>query len=411
MASAERELGNLFADGALEITPDSSESVAAPAVTTPDASAAPALDGTNVPVAPAAPLTPAVPEGGTNTPGPSTSALPDDPAVKKALGIYGDDPVAAAKGFLETNTRNAQMASVLKQLGYDPKTLQPLPQEARPVVEQTPPAPVAVDEATVQASISQLLNQDADYNKLVESYISNDTRLSQLGKETQELEARIAQANLALSIPEIKADSFKVDEYKAVLNAARAEALQLKLEASILEGKQERLNSQASARAGAARTVVTQHYTQQAQTQQEQAELATARVSARAEMATSFPLAIDRAMKQHNIPQDLLEDFKEEARLAGRAYLADDKNDEIKDVFGFVNERAQVFMDRMDRYHRTKSAVYGAAAQARTATATAGVPVAPPAPEALRTQPQSLRSMEADLEREAYVVGKQMGLW
>lgn len=403
-AAAERELGDLLS-GATEVTET------APVEATPDP-AAPAAepDGANVGASPAASLTPAVPEGGANIPGASTS-LPDDPAVKKALGIYGDDPVAAAKGFLETNTRNAQMAQVLKQLGYDPRTLQPLPQEQRPVVEQTPQAPIAVEETTIKAGISQLLNQDPNFTKLVEAYETNYARLGQLDGETKTLNEQIARANFALSLPEIKADTFKSDEYARELAQAKSEKLQLSLEASILEGKQERLNSSARARSEVARSAVVQHYQTQADAQREEVELANAQFQARAEIATSWPLAIERAVKDNNIPPDLVEDFKEETRLAGMAHLAKESSEPIKDIFGFVGARAKTLMDRYDRYHRTKSAAYGAQAQARTAVATASAPSPVTDFNSTPRPMPSLMQAQSDLEKEAYLVGKQMGMW
>ena len=406
-SAAEAELGALLA-GTPDIVAEAPAIDAAPV--TPEAPPA-APDGANVQAAPEAPLTPAAPEGGANTPGASTSPTPlEDPAVKKALGIYGDDPVAAAKGFLETNTRNAQLAQKIRELGYDPKTLQPLPQEQRPQAEQTLDEPVRLEENTVNAGISQLLNQDPDFNKLVTAYEVNHTRISQLEAEGKALDDKIARANFALSIPEIKADTFKVDEYQRELAQAKAERLQLQLEGSILEGKQERLNASARARSEAARSAVVQHYTSQEQTRREEAQLATAQLQARAELATSWPLAIERAIRDAKIPQDLVEDFKEETRLAGLAHLAKEDNGPINDIFGFVNSRARTLMDRYDRYHRSQSAAYGALAQARTAVGTASAPLqtAQPVAETPRPNYPSLLQAQNDLEKEAAVAWKQM---
>lgn len=402
-AAAERELGSLLS-GVTEVVPDGVVTETAPAEAAPAATPEAAPAGTNVQVA--APVTPPAPEG-IKPEGTSTS-LPEDPAVKKALGIYGDDPVAAAKGFLETNTRNAQMAAVLKQLGYDTKTLQPLPQEARPQVEQPPQAPVDLDETTINASISQLLNNDPNYSQLVTAYEANYTRLGQIGGESKALDDKIARANFALSIPEIKADTFKVDEYARELAQARSEKLQLSLEASILEGKQERLNGHARARSEAARTAVVQHYTQQANTQREEVQLATAQLEARAELATSWPLAVDRAIKDHNIPQDLVEDFKEETKLAGRAFLAQENSGPISDVYGFVGARAKTLMDRYDRYHRSKSAEYGQQAATRTAAVTASTPALAPTETRAPRQIPSLMQAQLDLEKDADLAWKQM---
>jgi hypothetical protein len=110
------------------------------------------------------------------------------------------------------------------------------------------------------------------------------------------------------------------------------------------------------------------------------------------------------------IPQDLVEDFKEETRLAGLAFLAKETNGPINDIFGFVNTRAKTLMDRYDRYHRSQSAAYGALAQARTATATATGTTPPLAPvaETPRTNYPGLLQAQNDLEKEAAVIWKQM---
>lgn len=397
-AAAERELGDLFSGApAPENVPQ--ETTPAPAVAAEPPPAAPA-DGATV-AGPEAPGDVAP----TGTPQPVVGSTPpadvlSNPAFKKALEIYGGDPEAAAKGFLDTNTRNAKMAGILRSLGYDPKTLEPV---AASPASQAAPAQVPVPtEQVVTQEINRILDADPQFNQLVSQYKANDDRLGQIKTENTAIETKIARATLALSLPEIKADAYKVDEYLKDLANARNEKLQLQLEASILEGKQERLDSLARVRSETARKVVTEYYENESRKVAEEKDLANTKAQLYAEMSTAWPLAIEKAIKTLNVPADLIEDFKEEVRKEGLVYLAQEENDIIRDIYGFVAERGKSYMDKYDRYHRARAADYGKLAQQRTVAAAPAVAPSPTqTPTASEATPKSLIDHEAELLKDA----------
>jgi hypothetical protein len=214
------------------------------------------------------------------------------------------------------------------------------------------------------------------------------------------------KARVALDMPEIKADSFKVDQWEAKLERKSAELLRLQLEQSILEGKQERLNVSARERANLARDTALRSWDEQAREQQEEFELAQSRVQIRAEMATAWPLAIERAAKENKVPAELFEDFKEETKLAGLAQLADESRP-ITDPYAFAAARAKQLMDRYDRYHRTRAAEYGKQAAARTATV-AATPASTAAPSSQPSnRPMTMAEAEKALEADASLAWTQ----
>jgi hypothetical protein len=390
-AAAERELGQAlqeFKEGLA--APEAQQTEAAPQ---PASTPTVPPDGTNAQEAPKVegqpPAGPA--EAGT---------LEESPAFQKALEIYGGDHEAAAKGFLETNTRNAQIAARLRELGIDPKTLQPYPQP----VEQTPPVAQPLNEKAVQGEVNRLLDADPNFGRLVQAYSQNDGELRSLVEKVGKIEDEIRTATLALSIPEIKADSFKADQYEAQIARKQTELLQLQLKQSLLEGKQEALGRKANELAAAARQTTLQTYQEYIRTQQEEVELNNYYHQERAKFETSWPIAIEKAIKDFKVPPEEVEDFKEDVRLAGLAHLArTDEGDpkSIPDPFRFAAERAKVLMDRLDRYHRTRSAEYGKQAATRSAVVGAGVPVPQAQPAAGSPQPLSMADAERALEADA----------
>jgi hypothetical protein len=334
-----------------------------------------------------------------------------DPAEQKVRQIFGADSKAAAEAILATNNRASQMASKLREMGIDPRTMQPLV-TAPPTVE--PPPPAAVDPNVIENDARQMLRSDPTFESYVQAWSLNDQRLGEIGAAKGQLSDSVKQAELALKIPEVLADDFKADKYKEDLRSARTELLNLKLEESILRGEQVRINDLAGKMVQQARQAVYQQHEGRLNEQREKVELSRLESEYYAEYATAWPLAIENAVKNHKVPAELVEDFKDEAKAAALAYLQ--QNDgALEDLHAFADERARVLMDRLDRFHRMQSATYGAQAAARTAAATAtpaSPPPSSPTPQTTTPQaPRSLNSYERELEAEAALVARQMGLF
>jgi hypothetical protein len=304
------------------------------------------------------------------------------------------------------------MATKLKELGLDPRTLQPL-SVTQPLPVQVPPAPAPVDTKTIEAETTRLLDNDPAFVSLVQTWMQGDTKLKEIATSRTSVEDEIKRFNYALSIPEIKDDDYKRDQYSTQIAQKEQTLLKLQLEESIIEAKQERLNAAASRFTEKARTAVQQHYQSETEKRQEEADLAQYQQDLYAQYSTSWPLAIEKAAADAKIPAELLNDFKEEAKVAALAHLQD-TDAPIENIYQFVAKRAQVMMDRMDRFHRMQSATYGNLAATRTAIATSTIPTPPVAPQpSTSASPSSTStvSFERALEIESALVAKQMGLW
>jgi len=395
-ASAERELGELLRSGA----PASEGTAAEPPPETQSQPETP----------PEAQPDQTVAAKGEESPSVTSPPSVEDESVKRYESMYGGDRVAAAKAALETNTRAAQMATKLRELGFDPKTGQPLSGAVERRTEQTSP-PLA-DERTVQGHVNQILDSDPVFSGYVQEFVSNKGLIEGVSKERSEVERSLNQAKFALEIPQVKADPLEVDRYNSHIDRMETKLLQLDLKKSNLEGRQERLDVLATQRANLTKDAVHRELNAVLGEREERAAHESLVSEYRAEFAVAFPNAIDKAIKDFKIPQSEVDDFKADVRARALAAVALDTSDPIEDVYGFVSSAAKVLMDRYDRYHRGKSAEYAKAAQSRTATATSTAPPAAPVTQSSTPeQHKSLYDYEQELAKEAALVAKQMGLF
>lgn len=401
--AAERELGALLRG---DSSPAPAESTPAPEPAPQPASATPATADSGAPTTPVAEPTLQPPL--------VTAPVVEDPVEKKVRDIFGDDPKRAAEAILATNNRAAAMAGKLKELGLDPRTLQPLPMVQPPV--QEPPAPTTLDPRAIETETARLLDNDPAFVSLVQTWMQGDSRIKEIASSKSTLTSDMQKIAFAMEIPEIKSDDYKRDQYASQLAQKEQTLLKLQLEEGIIEAKQERLNSAAARFSDRARGVVQQHFQQEVQSRQEEADLAQFQRESYAEYTTTWPLALEKAIADAKIPPELVQDFKEDAKVAALAHLQD-TDTAIDNLYSFVGNRAKVMMERLDRFHRMQSATYGAQAAVRTALATgtpppsSSPPTAVPQPSTPASSPSSLASFERQLEIESAQIAAQMGLW
>jgi hypothetical protein len=369
-AQAERELGALMAGG--DVTPTSET----PVVPEPTQEAPPPVVEQTEQTA--APL---VAEPSVSLPAPATPGALENPEFKKALEIYGGDPAVAAKGFLETNTRNAQFAAKLRELGWDPKTLTLYETRQSAPVEQTQ-APVDLDPKVVEGEVTRLLDSDPVFVNYVQEHLQNKAQLSEIAGAKATATTELQEAQLALRLPMIQADSFQADLFRDKAYKAELKLEQLAAKEDRITLKQERLREKADLRADVARQQVTGAYQKHQTEQFERAELQRLQSQSYAEISTSWPVALERAIKDFKIPADLVDDFRQNAKVAGLAHLQQTE-EPINDIFGFVANVAKAEMAKLDRYHRAMSQTYAKQVTQR-ADVIAGAPTAP-APPAPRT--------------------------
>lgn len=294
-----------------------------------------------------------IPEGQT-TALPDLSTLPAD--LKKALELYGGDPAEAAKGFLATNTRNAQMAAKLREAGIDPKTLTPYPKPIAPEVPVTP-----VDEVAINERVQGLLAKDADFQRLKNEYVSAQTESEQVAQSLSDIHSRRGELEAYLKHPIIKADSFTAEEYKSELQELALRELTLKTSALHLRSAMRDLNEEAKGMSRTAKKAVSDFLQSQQEQQQNAYEDAQIQAEAEAEWTTAFPVAISQAVAQFKIPAELQGKLVERAQAI--AYM---QPGAIDDIHGFVRVVAKQMTDEWDTMHRLKSRDYAQQAIART---------------------------------------------
>ena len=261
-ATAEKELGAFFRG---ELAPEAPAPAPTPAAPEPSVAPQP-QEATPPPAVPGAP-TPAPAEGQPSVTPPS---VVEDPVEKKVREIFGADPKQAAEAILATNNRAAAMANKLKDLGLDPRTLQPLPSTS--LQQPVPPTVVPqVDPKAIETEINTRLDNDPAFASLVQSWVQGDNRIKQIDASESALNSEIAKINLALTIPEIQADDFKRDQYAQQLASKEQALLRTQLEKSIVEAKLERLNTSAARYTEKYRSEVQSAFQQQAEARQAEA--------------------------------------------------------------------------------------------------------------------------------------------
>lgn len=354
LANAESAMVDAITQSFNEVTPDVSAPAETPAPeqAQPEQTAAPAQEG----VTQEAQSEGNKPEDAVITP----DALPDTPDVRKALEIYGNDPERAAKGFLETNTRNAQMAAKLREVGIDPRTMQPYPKPVE--VEEVEQTPQPINEQDVQGYVKDILGRDAAYGELVTQFQSLDAEKETVTTRLDAIKAEKQETQIFLRVPAIQQDQFAKDEYQQKLKDLALEEMTLKQQDLYIKSAQRDLNEQARYRANTANQSVRQYLQQQAEERALEARSTAIQAQAEAEWETAFPVAIDIAMKKYQIPTELGQDLVDHAKAFGLAH-----DGPIPNIHQFVDGVAKRIYGTVDKFHRLRSAQYGQQAVARSA--------------------------------------------
>jgi hypothetical protein len=321
----------------------------------------------------------------------AVAALPDTPEFKKALEIYGGDLNRAAQGFLETNTRNAQMAAKLREAGIDPKTLTPYPKPVEvPTVEQTLQAP---DQAQVEGYVKDILGRDAVYGELVNQWQGFEAQKTQVTAALDALATQRQRAQFLIEEPSVIADSFRKEELAQQLREFDLKEVTLQNREMYLSGKQQELNNRASRRSQAAYESVTSSLQKQIEEQAFEQQSATIRAEAEAEWSTAFPVALDMSMKQFNLPTEMAPKLAERVRAYGLMH-----DGPIENIHGFVQSVAKGMHEEMDSFHRLKASEY-----AKAATVRSGLPVSTAPTVAAAASPQKFNMAEHEAQLAAQI--------
>jgi hypothetical protein len=323
------------------------------------------------------------------------STLP--PEARRFLEMHGDVATALIKG-LEYNNRLGKNGQPTVS---DEPPVEAAPTEAPTAEPEPPAAPVVLDEAKVTEHVRTLLNGDPECSQIVRDYNVVGTQLQQLVNTTiPNIEKEITLQNLRLELPEVKANEIAAADIKDRLRELKADLREAKDIKRDHQNDLADLNSRWERAKVKHTQAVEAKFRDEVTERQRTAEYQTQINTHAARMAQAWPQAVTQAVTKHQIPENLVAEFKEWARDSALASL--ELGHKLDDAFAYVDTKAQKFVAMIDRAHRAQSGVY-----AQQAAARAAVPAPPPAPVAAPVQPQTtgdpmkdMAAVQRAMERE-----------
>lgn len=336
--------------------------------------------------APAAPVTPAP----AAEPVPSPASPVADPAAQRYLEMHGGNVEAALKAALTYNNRLAALAKAspeLFQSGAPGDPSRPIPESAQPFVDPAsipaplPPIQAEPDQREVEREVDGYVQSDATATNLIRQFTTNAQVLEQrIVPEIQKLSSEVAYLERRLQDPEIKDDDLARGQIRDTIRTTKLDLTIARSEAQNLRDAQAQLDANfRQYRNQIAQQVYARHQSARAE-QAEAQQYQSLESQSFQELTSSWSAAIQRVAATHALPADALADFKADAKTAALAALA---NPEFvldpATLDAFLAPHAKRTMERLDRYHRTRSAEYAHLAEQRAATP---APASGPAPAA-----------------------------
>lgn len=370
-------------------TPAAPEAPAPPPAPAPAPSEPSPAPAPPVQAAPVAPV-PAAPAG---TPAPTPGAAPEitDAAARRFLEMSGGDLNRALAKALEYNNRLGDLYRQSPEL-FQPGAVAD-PHRAAPVTptlfEPPPPAPpeppqVEVDPAAIQATVTQAVHQDPVATSLIREWYGNQQVLQGFDTKKLEIQQRISYNELKLKDPDYASpDDLRRPQIENDLSRLQNELGLVEARENRLLMQQERLSQRFDQRSAVIHQAISTNMQQRAE---EEAYTAFEQQLEAAELRKTqieWPSALDRCIKENNIPPEQVEDFKRDAAVQFHAAMGADPNLVIQDMYAFLSPVAKNLVARLDRYHRVRSGQYATGAALRAATpspATGPGTAAPPAP-------------------------------
>ena len=256
-------------------------------------------------------------------------------------------------------------------------------------LEVAPPPEPQVSPEQLNQTVLESLDRDQECKYLAEQYRAASERHQQLQARLTGPEGLLRQIEvekIRLALPEVSEDPLRSAETKDRLHELQVEHRLLELESRELRATGQDLNDQFTARAHQFREMALGPLREAAK----QAEFNAAVERHYTDLKNAWPIAVTKAVETLGIPQDLIEDFQEEAKLAARAHEG-----VIADPAAFVESRGKRFMESRLKFHRSQSAEYGKQAAARAAQTGSGQGVVTQI-EQPNSGPPDLRTLIAD---------------
>lgn len=330
----------------------------------------------SAPAPPAPPATSAAPEP-SGTPAPASSI--SDPAARRFLEMNGGDLERALSKALRDNNRLAELARVSPELFKPGAVADPAhpPQPAEPrLFDEPPPAtPSAVeppqvflDPNVIQAHVNQAVHQDAESTAYIREWINNRDQLTKFSNDRSELMSRIAYNEAKLKDPDFSPDDLRRGPVENEIARLQNQLGLVEAREGRLQMQQERLGSRFDARQAQLRQAIESSLQQQAEEEAFTAYEQSLEAEQIARTRVEWPSALDRCIRENNIPPEQVEDFRADAVRAFEAAMGRDPNLVIQDMYAFLSPVAKAVVARLDRYHRVRSTQYATAAATRAAT-------------------------------------------
>jgi hypothetical protein len=270
-----------------------------------------------------------------------------------------------------------------------PEVKAPEPTKPVPVEPPAPSVPpVQVDPQQIAQEVHEAVFSDATARRYIEQFAVNDRTINERVTELQQHAGRVQYLTQKLSDPDLAADEIRKADIKDEIRTEKLELNGSRQEILFLQQQNQMLDSGFRQYRQQIHDSVSSRFHQQANEVAQAAQLQQVEQESFTELATAWPAAIARVATAHNMPPDVLADFKREAKLFVQAKLGNDS--------GFVVDAASLDtilaplakegMDRLDRYHRQRSAEYAAQA-AQRANAPAPQAMIPTAPAPTATPP------------------------
>lgn len=309
-------------------------------------------------------------------------------ALARALGFNN-----RLSALHETNPELFRSGAVADPHGAPTPGEPRLFEEPPPVTPSLEPPQVVLDPNEIQAHVTQAVHQDQQSTAYIREWSSNNTQLEKLGTERTDLMSRIAYNEHKLKDPDFAPDDLRRGPVENEIARLQNQLGLIEARESRLQMQQERLAARFDQRQAQIRQYIEGVLFQQAESEAftaHEENLATAEFH---RVQREWPSAIERCIRENNIPPEQVEDFKADAVRAFEAAMGRDADLVIGDMYTFLSPVAKSLVQRLDRYHRVRAGQYGGAAAARAAAPSPvtgpGTP-APPEPSKNTTPEEAI---------------------
>lgn len=339
-------------------------------VPAPLAAEPPPVEPGGEPPTPPAPV-PSAPEP--PVPGAATLDL-SDPAARRFLEMHGGDPNKALASALGYNNR---LAAAYRenperfQAGGDLDPNREIEFDEPVLFEDPPPdAPsldYEVDPGAIQAAVNAAVHQDANSTSLITTFMQNRQQLEGLQTQANQHTSEIQYLERRLQDPEIVDDDLRRPDIENQIERLQTKLDRVETQGDRLMSANERLNGQFISRRDQIAAHIEGEMTQQAEEETLTAYEHSVEQQEYQKALVEWPSALERCIRENNIPPEQVEDFKADAQRAFKAEMSD-PNAVIDDMYAFLSPVAKDMVARLDRYHRVRAGQYATAAGQRAAT-------------------------------------------